>query len=119
MCDRVENEVRGHPKGLIDAIDKGVIERPPLCDWNCWQYWRSVQGGRLRSKGDGQRLSPRYEIQLRRDVMEFCYGALWDEGVKLKKADLMKQHEAERLEGSGGRRGNEEERSTAGGSKQG
>ena len=68
-------------KGLLnEAIEKGVVPEPPLCDHNGWKVWRAGLGlrpsiKRGSARGSGIFTTPKDENHLWRFAMLKCYGA--------------------------------------------
>ena len=84
-------EVEGVDLTLREAVEEGIIPKPPLCNWNGWQQWRSDEGGRPAYPPQGANPNLRNwiykrESRLRVELMELYYGADWREKLSRARA---------------------------------
>ena len=74
-------EVEADPRGLLECIELGVVDDPPLCTWNRWQAWRATLGRRpvlSLARGSAERRAfVQQESRLWREVMASRHGADW------------------------------------------
>ena len=80
-------EVQDFDGSLIQAIDEGIVEKPPLRPFResahdrfdgcqSWLQWRRDEGMRPERPGEGSGWRAK-ESRLWRDAMQHCYGADW------------------------------------------
>eukprot|EP00974_Lingulodinium_polyedra_P117517 11163565-Lingulodinium_polyedra.AAC.1 len=82
-------EVQDYHGSLIQAIEEGIVERPPLRPFRelggeryegpqSWLQWRRDEGMRPDRAGEGTGWRAK-EARLWREAMQHCYGVDWRE----------------------------------------
>ena len=90
--------VRGFRGSVLEAIEREVIPRPELMDFNSWQRWRRTYGRRPLREFGGQGTPALVEGRWWREVMEALYGDTWRldlENRVLEEASQLAEGETE------------------------
>ena len=84
-------EVSGLDLRLVEAVERGIVPRPPLMDQGQWLIWRSGEGMRPSIRRTGEVSTTLLEeISLWEATTLRFYGAKW--AMKLGGTRMMQEH---------------------------
>eukprot|EP00435_Cladocopium_sp_Y103_P042487 s1035_g11.t1 len=89
-------EVRMYDRTLLEAIDEGIVPRPPLLTYQEWNAWRAREGQRPSRRRHGDQeitTTTAEEAQLWRKVMATLYGEDWQDQLAMAGGALEESDE--------------------------
>ena len=103
-------EVEMYDGTLLSAIREGVVEAPPLCEFNrrdeedpesvSWLNWRRDEGMRPRVSGDTAKRWRQREAALWKSCMRECHGRTWRHDLEARRQVKDDDAGEESLDGS-------------------
>ena len=82
-------EVSDSELTLIESVQQGIVEEPPLMAWNAWQRWRSGAGRRPPTPREPEQRPAfvRREAALWRQLMEAVHGVNWRDALDQQETE--------------------------------